>query len=326
MPPSSKRVSLSAGAIPLPSSASHRVMQLPRATTREPISRPAAGSVARAAPSVLVSSTTARPAGSLQAPSTSRTRTATSALPGAAPAVSSGSTRPSSSGTRLGSRAGLAPTSASLKTLPGLTRPSTTSSRPPTGSSHPSTTSSRPPATTTRSLAPAATTVRTISRAPTQRVEPQRSLALARPILPTTGDRPVPARREFGTDGSQATNRARGGSTSTASVLADGRLAKPTTGLPAASSRDIKARALSTPASAIARSRATGSAVPPLPNLPARTSMAPPPTMINAAGGLPRPAAVSRMPAPTAKMSSSASLADLRMRMDRLQARQSAKK
>ncbi|WVQ64410.1 uncharacterized protein L199_002576 [Kwoniella botswanensis] len=335
MPPpaASKRISLSAGALPMAGSASHKSVDLPPARTAPRVStiaskRPTTTTIATR-PTANTTSARLASTGTARAPVSSRTSMA--------PPTSRVDPR-----VRPGSTSSTVSSSATIPSLPTsrTTRPSTTVALPSTGST----------ATTISSKVARLSTVSRLN-------------GLAKPADgPTARSAPAPVPRStrvsrpFGTDASSTTNRTsaippRSSKLSTGPSSSTARLAEGT-----------KSRAMSTPASATVFKATTTDRVPPLPTpritRPStiittaaregmkKSSLPPPLTGTNAgvqrsrigstttntaAGGLPRP---STRPTSTAGKSSApptitgtrpgtgTGLSALRERLDKFHARQ----
>ncbi|TYJ57524.1 hypothetical protein B9479_001842 [Cryptococcus floricola] len=346
----SRRISRSAGAMPMPESASQTTITLP--STRAPAhartqSAAIPGSVRRmptsASSSSLSSRTTGRNLGVTEARNARGKETPSSTITARVPRESImpaqkprvGSTTSSVSTVASGARAPAstrsAVTPASTRSLP---RSATTSSLSSTGL--PTTRAPRARA----SVAPAGL--------PRPGTGSSARSAVASGVAATTPAPRTRTSRAFGNDATATTNRATTTSDAPATVARSKLSTKPSssagapTGATSASER-LKARALSTPASAIARQTTLPSSRA-APSVEARKSTRP---LVSASGEPPRPrvgstlprAPTSRVPAvggkssapPTSSSSSSlasksgGNLAGLRSRLDELQAKQQAR-
>ncbi|OCF60051.1 hypothetical protein L486_02724 [Kwoniella mangroviensis CBS 10435] len=338
MPPpaTSKKISLSAGALPMPGSASHKSVDLPPARTA-----PRVSTIASKRPTTTTTTTTTRPTATTTSARLATTGTAK------APVSSQTSMAPPTSRVdprvRPGSISSTVSSSAMIPSLPTsrTTRPSTTVALPSTGST----------TTTISSRVARPSTVSRLNGLPKSADGPTTRSA------PAPVPRSTRVSRPFGTDATSATNR---------TLNLPSRASKMSTGPSSSTARSaegMKSRAMSTPASATV-SKATNTDRPPLPTsritrpstivtTAAREGMKksslPPPltgtsagvqrsrigstTTNTATGGLPRPSTkptstAGKGSAPPTSTGTSAGagagtgLSALRERLDRLHARQ----
>ncbi|WWC85419.1 uncharacterized protein L201_000282 [Kwoniella dendrophila CBS 6074] len=277
-PPTSRRISLSAGAIPLTSNASHKAVNLPSSrfvptkVTNNVTSQPASTASRRL-------TTTARSGlGATAAPSSSSRLAGTSATTSSRPSASTRTSRLSMAppASRVEVRSRTSSTSSTVSSSAALpsSRTATASSRL---TARPSIATAPGPRATVASTRPTST----ITSAPSRLSRPStitRSVGLPKPGEgPTARSATIPSAvpsesrtklsRGFGTDASAATNRVPRSSLAPTSrivsKLSTGPASSRTTGMDTA-----KSRALSTPASSTLTKASVTDRVPPVPALP----------------------------------------------------------